>query len=62
MRRTHLLSKVDAIAQCRRCKRIWSYDGLDAMMDIRNGVSLACPGCGEKAALYQNLESLFTNG
>lgn len=62
MSRKHLLSKVDALAQCRNCKKIWSYDGLDALMDMKNDAPRLCSGCGEQAQLYQSLESLFVNG
>ena len=59
MSRQHLLSKVDALAQCPKCKKIWSYDGLDALMDIKNEEPRLCSGCGGQAKLYQSLESLL---
>jgi len=56
------ISKIDALAQCPnpKCKRIWSYDGVDALLDYATSdeqsievSNIYCRGCGTKAKLYQ---------
>jgi hypothetical protein len=59
---------IDAVAQCPKCLRTWSYDAVDALLDWGNrkqveGMATSgrvCPGCGTPAKLYQSLETVHT--
>jgi len=59
-------SGIDALAQCPRCLRTWTYDALDAWMDhgrkqMVDGYvdDLHCRNCGVKARLFQSLENIY---
>lgn len=57
-------SGLDALAQCPRCLRTWTYDALDALLD-RGKQKIEgyesdrnCRNCKIPAKLFQSLESV----
>lgn len=63
-------ANIDAIAQCPKCFRTWTYDGVDALLDFGNrkrvdGMAASgrdCPGCKVPARLFQSLETVNKSG
>ena len=53
---------VDALAQCPKCLRTWTYDSVDAFMDYKRQPiegqrdNRYCPNCNVRAKFFQSLE------